>query len=142
MIWRSISLYMAASVVKSCDLDHRPNHSGPGFITAPPSPHDSATVASARLSALWRGRYGGAASIWLGSNLNRICSLAHALHGRRPYLRGTETSRCPFHGRKSPGEGHNPLLVEADIRPKRPGFSFWDPFICLAVCNLLQQIEC
>jgi hypothetical protein len=78
---------MAASVVKSCDLDHKPNHSGPGFITAPPSPHDSDGCERAIFRALC-GRYGGAASIGWDRAANRICSLARALHGRPPYLRG------------------------------------------------------
>ena len=79
------AIHLAASVVKSCDLDHKPNHSGPGFITAPPSPHDSA--AGCERAIFLRFGAGGAASIWLGSIANMICSFVHALHGRRPYLR-------------------------------------------------------
>src|SRR5262245_25425331 len=38
---RRMPCLRAAGVMKTCDLDHRPNHSGSVFITALPSPHNS-----------------------------------------------------------------------------------------------------
>jgi hypothetical protein len=85
---------MAASVVKSCDLDHKPNHSGPGFITAPPSPHDSAAgceraIFPALASAVWRCRLDLA-----GIGLRRsLPPFPEPQTGRKPFR---AWSRCAF----------------------------------------------